>query len=1843
MKYIPPSNLPPFSMTPLKEKDEITDPGATASCPAEPDIDIDLREVYFLIMQFLSDGPCQRTCVQFWSELLEYQLLPRRYHAWYSRSGAESGDEKNNGFSFPLSYNQLVERYPHIEKNHLLKLLKQLILSSVSPSRGMTGGYMPNAADVPTLLGSDSFSLLESERKREDTVLKRPPGHLRWPHMQADQVHGLGLRELGGGFAKHHRAPSIRAACYAVAKPSTMVQKIQHIKKLRGHRNAVYCAIFDQSGRHVITGSDDRLVKIWSMETAFCLASCRGHEGDITDLAVSSNNFLVASASNDFTIRVWHLPDGAPISVLRGHMGSVTAIAFSPRPGCSPHLLSSSDDGTCRIWDARLSQPSLRIYLPKPSDPIAGKSNGPTSSSAPLNHQILCCAYNASGTVFVTGSSDTFARVWNACKSSSNDSEQHIHEMDVLSGHENDVNYVQFSGCAVASRSSTIDSLKEDGASKFKNSWSVYIPIVACLNSRWPFFTYHIIHKADIGMFLRQTLIFMDDVVKIGRWTRAYHLKVPPPPMPPQSSRAGPRQRLLPAPRGVNMIVWSLDNRFVLAAIMDRRICVWNAVDGSLVHSLTGHTESSYVLDVHPFDPRIAMSAGYDGRTIIWDIWEGTPIRIYEIGRFKLVDGKFSPYRRRCTHRTKRLDDLELLPLSPLYLNIRTERDGTSIVLSDDVGQLYTLSTGQGESQKDAKYDQFFLGDYRPLIQDTHGNVLDQETQLVPYRRNIQDLLCDSSMIPYPEPYQSMYQKRRLAALGIDWIPSSVKLAIGPADISGFQEYQILPLIDLDSMIEPMPQFIDWEPEIEIQSDDNDSEYNIADELSSEGEQGCNGNVLFDDPECSAEESDFDYSQKDGFRRSKRKRHREDVDFASSSGRLIKKRNLNECGASLPLTTKTRKSRKKKATMKKSSKSKSLRPQRAAARNARNMISQFSGDSEDEDEDEDEDESEFNSSDNESSVSILKNQSESDISMQNMQHKTGRGVETSIDDCDDISKPLELPESHLNTGNRKKLILKLPIRDSSKFVALGKSGAQLGEQVSLQDSFEAPLETTVINRKHLSFQELASSSGGKNDIIPFKEYDGAKTGEKEHLRQQSGNVQAHLEFGEEHKDDKIRWGDVKVRTSKRLILGDPSTVDAGPDSTASINYYSGIPYRSVENLKVRCEDRVESPVSLTIKHEVMAYKVEEQMRVGTSLDMEDARNEERVSECIKESLLTDQVLEDDYRERKGASLVTSDWNLTKGNKDQPGPSEYIDHVPAIEVDVVVANQKMPLVCSYKHNTEEVRPRVTKLRFKTKLIGEVSGSSSKVDSVTAVESWKSWESNLISRCSSGEHNINLESSEENGSPRRISADLGEQNGLQKSEVKFYRSSRLSSLQDSKLTADSNSKTYDVFDKWSKFSKAKYYSEVDGDNHDSNPRMGFLEASVDGRRTRSMGMRDDTREQYMDNKIFKARESHGSVETSNDFDKFSLNSREQRLCEPWRSSAVPSVGLRSARTKRVNYGDSHITPRDKRKLPHLMKNVSWLMLSEHDVGLRYIPQKGDNVVYIRQGHQQFGECHSSSDIWAPLWEKLRAVESCKVTGLSYSTYPGSGESCCKISLEFVDPSCCLSGKTFKLTLPELNDFPDFLVERTLYDSSIKRNWTTRDKCVVWWKNEQGGGSWWPGRIVSVKPKSVEFPDCPWEKYSIRYKNDSGEEFKHCPWELLDPDANWEHPCIEEQSRAKLVSLIAKLEHSGDRSRDRYGIKKLTQISWKQDFLNRFPVPLSFDVIHSRLVNKYYRNLESVEHDFMVMISNARSYIGENAEFKIFVAPKVIPGSGFLIGDGGANMSEAGSVVKPTGMYR
>lgn len=1620
------------AVSPIEEQRRADDPFVTM------DVDVDLREVYFLIMHFLSTGPCHKTFRQLWEELLEHELLPRRYHAYYSRSGTSSSLENDIPISFPLNYDNIVNRYPHIQGDHLVKLLRQLMLTTSPPLRHIVGKASPSATDVPTLLGTGAFSLLFRDRSNTKKQEKHLPSYLRWPHMQIDQVRGLSLREIGGGFPKHHRAPSIRFPCYAVAKPSTMVQKMQKKIIMRGHRDAVYCAIFDRSGRYVITGSDDRLVKMWSMETAFCLCSCRGHEGDITDLAVSLNNILVASASNDYTIRVWRLPDGYPISVLRGHIGAVTAIAFSPR--AVYQLLSSSDDGTCRIWDARQSNCRPRVYLPKPVDAASAKgrsvpSNNVSSSNsnAPNCHQILCCAYNANGTIFVTGSSDTYARVWNACKSNSDDPEQPCLEIDLLAGHENDVNYVQFSGCAVSSRTSASESLMEENIPKFKNSWSSHDYIVTCSRD---------------GSAIIWTPKLRRSQGKVGRWVQAYHLKVPPPPMPPQPRRGGPRQRLLPTPRGVNMIVWSLDNRFVLAAIMDNRICVWNASDGSLVHSLTGHDASTYVLDVHPFNPRIAMSAGYDGKTIIWDIWEGIPISIYQIGRFKLVDGKFS-------------------------------QDGTSVVLSDDVGQIYLLITGQGESQQDAKYDQFFLGDYRPLVRDTQGNILDQETQMIPYMRNTQDLLCDSSMLPYPEPYQIMYQRRRLGAMGIEWRPSSIKLAVGP-DIGLGQEYQVLPLLDLNMVFEPLPDFLDamyLEPENDVVHDETDSEYFITDEFSSEDEQ----EGLSDSSSSNIGSSEED---KDGLRRSKRKRPLSEVALMTASGTRIKKKNLHEHNGTLSRSKRTKKSRNchKTSYTRKSTQVKSLRPQRIAARNAINgfsLVSEFSTDGEEE--------SGSDSSESESSLWGTKIRNEKLVN--NSYGEKGKHLADEqlplVESRNAIKYPKET-EHQVKVENRKRLVLKFSIRNSVKSLPSESDRIQSDHQDAVASSCPSG--------------DSGPSCTGVSDFKHVKNCEVSELLENEEPK----STQENLEMSG-YKSSKVPWGEVKQCTVKQLQSGDLKPVH--------------LDHRSEVSPNIDCEtgllDDLDEPENGCLDHPVSS-------EIGNN----------ELSHFSK-----------GWREKLKCEASTSnDTNIVTSNDFCP---EDVRKSFSSNLSVLCRHEQIG-PCS-NNPGKGCSPE----------LGEVQ--KSKPVTILKIKSKKSLQGSSDVKIPHCDEDMTSES------PFPAGLNL-ENHTLEGDRTEF-----------SEGTSD-----------------ASMYNE--------NVQSEFPDIATDAtRRKRSLRLKANSREADVMNYNSYISDRHLSISGR------SAERLSRKALDPFptRGLQTSKPNIRSRSSKNYNECRSTIAERNS-YVP--LKRSNWLLLSEQEEGYRYIPQLGDVVVYLVQGHQEYIEsCRSSERVpWKIYGGKIKSVEVCLVQDLEYSALPGSGESCCKITLEFMDSTSALVGQKFQLTLPELIDFPDFVVEKTRYDAAMSKNWSCRDKCLVWWRDDsEEGGNLWEGRIVSLKDKSSDFPGSPWERCVISYKSDPTSTHCHSPWELHDPDCLWVHPQLDTDKRNRILSYFDRLLRLATTDQDYYGILKLEEASRKESFINRFPVPLSPEIVKLRLENNYYRSIESVKHDIMVMLANGLSYFAKQKE--------------------------------------
>ena len=61
-------------------------------------------------------------------------------------------------------------------------------------------------------------------------------------------------------------------------------------------------------------------------------------------------------------------------------------------------------------------------------------------------------------------------------------------------------------------------------------------------------------------------------------------------------------------------------------SVTDFTVRVFDTHSGGLLHRLTTHAENVHVLECHPTEPALAVSASYDGNLILWDLERGVPL-----------------------------------------------------------------------------------------------------------------------------------------------------------------------------------------------------------------------------------------------------------------------------------------------------------------------------------------------------------------------------------------------------------------------------------------------------------------------------------------------------------------------------------------------------------------------------------------------------------------------------------------------------------------------------------------------------------------------------------------------------------------------------------------------------------------------------------------------------------------------------------------------------------------------------------------------------------------------------------------------------------------------------------------------------------------------------------------------------------------------------------------------------------------------------------------------------------------------------------------------------------------
>lgn len=120
--------------------------------------------------------------------------------------------------------------------------------------------------------------------------------------------------------------------------------------------------------------------------------------------------------------------------------------------------------------------------------------------------------------------------------------------------------------------------------------------------------------------------------------------------------------------------------------------------------------------------------------------------------------------------------------------------------------------------------------------------------------------------------------------------------------------------------------------------------------------------------------------------------------------------------------------------------------------------------------------------------------------------------------------------------------------------------------------------------------------------------------------------------------------------------------------------------------------------------------------------------------------------------------------------------------------------------------------------------------------------------------------------------------------------------------------------------------------------------FGEATADViRRKRSMRLKATSSQSSARNSVLRLRSGSGSLDKVKKLGIPSTSVYDGASLEEWPSTS--RAGSRSASTSKQSLNTGI-------RLDNVSRKVSWLMLSEHEEGCRYIPQLGDEVVYLKQ---------------------------------------------------------------------------------------------------------------------------------------------------------------------------------------------------------------------------------------------------------------------------------------------------
>ena len=127
------------------------------------------------------------------------------------------------------------------------------------------------------------------------------------------------------------------------------------LRNIHGHTGDITSMTFSSTGDLLVTGSEDRTVRVWDASTTICKGMLRGMSQSVTSMNFSPTNDFLLVTSNDATIRIFDMNKMTSRYTLTGHSNRVTGGKFIDQNT----IVTGSNDRTLKWWDVSHSRCKL--------------------------------------------------------------------------------------------------------------------------------------------------------------------------------------------------------------------------------------------------------------------------------------------------------------------------------------------------------------------------------------------------------------------------------------------------------------------------------------------------------------------------------------------------------------------------------------------------------------------------------------------------------------------------------------------------------------------------------------------------------------------------------------------------------------------------------------------------------------------------------------------------------------------------------------------------------------------------------------------------------------------------------------------------------------------------------------------------------------------------------------------------------------------------------------------------------------------------------------------------------------------------------------------------------------------------------------------------------------------------------------------------------------------------------------------------------------------------------------------------------------------------------------------